>query len=70
MSLAVLWPAWFWATDYSIMVVRLMVQTNPCSTLKRALNYGNYGILLIMGNAGFISSTVSIGVSWAEESLV
>ena len=26
--------------------------------LKRSLNYGNYGIVLIMGNAGFISSTV------------
>ena len=24
----------------------------------RALNYGNYGMFLIMGNAGFISSTV------------
>ena len=24
----------------------------------RTLNYGNYGIVLIMGNAGFISSTV------------
>ena len=23
----------------------------------RTLNYGNYGIFLIMGNAGFISST-------------
>ena len=26
-----------------------------CMTL-RTLNYGNYGIFLIMGNAGFISS--------------
>ena len=24
----------------------------------RTLNYGNYGIFLIVGNAGFISSTV------------
>ena len=24
----------------------------------RTLDYGNYGIFLIMGNAGFISSTV------------
>ena len=24
----------------------------------RTLNYGNYGIFLIMGNAGYISSTV------------
>ena len=24
----------------------------------RALNYGNYGIFLIMGHAGFVSSTV------------
>ena len=29
-----------------------------CITL-RILNYGNYGIFLIMGNAGFISSNVS-----------
>ena len=26
----------------------------------RTLNYGNYGIFLIMGNAGFISSTVGM----------
>ena len=26
----------------------------------RTLNSGNYGMLLIMGNAGFISSTVVI----------
>ena len=25
-----------------------------------ALNYGNYGIFLLMGSAGFISSTVSL----------
>ena len=25
-------------------------------------NYGNYGIFLIMGNAGFISSTVVFGL--------
>ena len=24
----------------------------------------NYGIFLIMGNAGFISSTVCLGVNW------
>ena len=34
----------------------------PCITL-RTLNYGNYGTLLIMGNAGFISSTVVSGLS-------
>ena len=28
-----------------------------CNT-SRTLNYGNYGIFLIMGNAGFTSSTV------------
>ena len=28
----------------------------------RTLNYGNYGIFLIMGNAGFISSTVVLRV--------
>ena len=26
----------------------------------RTLNYGNYGIFLIMGNAGFCPSTVSL----------
>ena len=26
----------------------------------RTLNYGNYGIFLIMGNAGFCPSTVSV----------
>ena len=30
--------------------------------MLRLLNYGNYGIFLIMGNAGFISSTVAIVV--------
>ena len=34
-----------------------------CITL-RALNYGNHGILLLAGNAGFISSTV---VGWLFE---
>ena len=29
----------------------------------RALNYGNYGIFLIMGNAGFSPSTVSFLLS-------
>ena len=28
----------------------------------RTLNYANYGIFLIMGNAGFISSTVVLGI--------
>ena len=27
------------------------------------LYYGNYGIFLIMGNAGFISSTVGVSVA-------
>ena len=31
--------------------------TKSCMTL-RTLNYGNYGIFLIMGNAGFCPSTV------------
>ena len=30
-----------------------------CSTV-RTLSYGNYGIVLIMSNAGFISSTKSL----------
>ena len=29
----------------------------------RTLNYGNYGIFLIMGNAGFCPSAVDSGVS-------
>ena len=28
------------------------------------LDYGNYGIFLIMGNAGFISSTVHLLALW------
>ena len=28
----------------------------------RTLNYGNYGIVLIMGSAGFISSTVVLAM--------
>ena len=30
------------------------------------LNYGNYGVFLLMGNAGLISSTVVLvgGVAW------
>ena len=35
-----------------------MIET--CITL-RTLNYGNYGIFLMMGNAGFMSSTVFRG---------
>ena len=31
----------------------------------RTLNYGNYGIFLIMGNAGFCPSTVSCRVCMA-----
>ena len=34
---------------------------NLCMTL-RTLNYGNYGIFLIMGNAGFIPSTVVLSL--------
>ena len=29
----------------------------------RTLNYGNYGIFLIMGDAGFCPSAVGLGVS-------
>ena len=35
------------------------IKHKSCITL-RTLNYGNYGIILIMGNAGFISSTVAL----------
>ena len=38
-----------------IGVILLMIES--CITL-RTLNYGNYGIFLILGNAGFIASTV------------
>ena len=34
--------------------------TNPALQLRTS-NYGNYGRFLIMGKAGFISSTVSSG---------
>ena len=42
-------------------LLRLMVQI--CITLK-TLDYGNYGIFLIMGNAGFIPSTVARGLGF------
>ena len=32
----------------------------------RTLNYGNNGIFLVMGNAGFISSTVGLSLLVAE----
>ena len=32
----------------------------------RTLNYGNYGIFLIMGNARFCPSTVAIGAAASE----
>ena len=41
-------------------VLLLMIET-PMHYLLRTLNSGNYGIILDMGNAGFISSTVSHG---------
>ena len=39
---------------YYFIVILLMIS---CIT-SRTLNYGNYGIFLNMGNAGFISSTL------------
>ena len=36
----------------------ILLMDNSCMTL-RTLNYGNYGIFLIMGNAGFCPSAVS-----------
>ena len=39
-------------------ILRYCWWTKSCMTL-RTLNYGNYGIFLIMGNAGFCPSTVS-----------
>ena len=38
---------------------RITADDKILSITLRTLNYGNYGIFLIMGNAGFISSTVS-----------
>ena len=35
----------------------------------RTLNYGNYGIFLIMGNAGFCPSTYVIVIVYLEGSL-
>ena len=32
----------------------------PHNSTLRTLNYGNYGLFLIMGNAGFISSTLGL----------
>ena len=37
--------------------IHIVDDINPTCTL-RTLNYGNYGLVLILGNAGFISSTV------------
>ena len=41
--------------------------TKSCMTL-RTLNYGNYGIFLIMGHAGFCPSAVAIDIEEAEGS--
>ena len=38
----------------------LLLMDKSCMTL-RTLNYGNYGIFLIMGHAGFCPSTVVMG---------
>ena len=39
-----------------IYLVRLMIKV--LSIVLRTLNYGNYGIFLIMGNAGFIINRI------------
>ena len=44
-----------WVTG--LEVLRTADDLNPALPL-RTLNYGNYGIFLIVGNAGFVSSTV------------
>ena len=41
------------AGDFCLLIVLV-----GCFISLRTLNYGNYGIFLIMDNAGFISSTV------------
>ena len=38
----------------------IMLYTPYYGITLRTLNYGNYGIFLTMGDAGFISSTVSL----------
>ena len=40
----------------------------PALHYLRTLNYGKYGIFLVMGNAGLISSTVSLGMYGRLES--
>ena len=44
-------------------IIHTVDDRNPA---LRTLNYGNYGIFLIMGNAGFISSTVGVPKISAE----
>ena len=41
-------------------ITQILLMINILHYLKdlRTLNYGNYGIFLIMGNAGFLTSTV------------
>ena len=46
-----------WRLRSRVEVLRLMIEILHYLIL-RTLNYGNYGIFLIMGNAGFLSSTV------------
>ena len=43
-----------------VCFILLLMIYKSCVTL-RTLNYGNYGIFLILGNARFISSTVVWG---------
>ena len=35
-----------------------MIEILSITFTVRTLNYGNYGLFLMMGNAGFLSSTV------------
>ena len=47
--------SFLWIEIASQTLLRLMDKI-----LQRTLNYGNYGIFLIMGHAGFCPSTVAI----------
>ena len=48
-------------TGATITAVLLLMIKNTASPYIRTLNYGTYGIsLIIMGNAGFISSTYRV----------
>ena len=50
------------STSTSTSIRTAVDDKHPCITF-RTLNYGNYGIFLITGNAGFLSPTVVIVIA-------